>query len=146
MSHHRGKFFAGPGTLPRDGSARTRVGGRTDKLQVGGGADKLQVGGGPTNLQDAAAGGVAGRSLGAEGPGAVAESDGSDSDEGEETTAVALPAPPRPTPQMVADHQVAHVPFRSWCPACVRGRARGSCHFGRNGADDAQLPVIGVDY
>ena len=47
----------------------------------------------------------------------------SDCDEAEDTTAVALPAPPRPTPQMVADHQVAHIPFRSWCPACVRGRA-----------------------
>ena len=49
-------------------------------------------------MHDAAAGGVAGRSLGADGPGAVDASDEPDSDDGEDTTAVALPAPSRPTP------------------------------------------------
>ena len=73
----------------------------------------------PTNMHDEAAGEVAGRSLGADGPGAVDASDESDSDDSEDTTAVALPAPPRPTPHMVADHQVAHMSFRSWFPTCV---------------------------
>ena len=53
VSHHRGKFFAKPGTLPRNGNANNvggkadthQVGGRADKHQVGGRADKHQVGG-----------------------------------------------------------------------------------------------------
>ena len=101
---------------------------------------------GPTNMHDVAAGGVAGRSLGADCPGAVDASDESDSDDGGDSTAVALPAPPRPTPHMVADHQVAHIPFRSWCPACVRGRTRKSCHYDRKWPDDVQLPVVSIDY
>ena len=35
-----------------------------------------------------------------------------------------LRSPPVPTPQMVAGHEVTHIPYRAWCPACVAGRGR----------------------
>ena len=38
--------------------------------------------------------------------------------EDEGFAARALPAPPQPTPEMVASHNVSHIPFRSWCAHC----------------------------
>ena len=48
--------------------------------------------------------------------------------EDEGFAARALPAPPQPTPEMVASHNVSHIPFRSWCSHCVRGRGRSFYH------------------
>ena len=31
-----------------------------------------------------------------------------------------------PTAQERLDHAIAHVPYRSWCPHCVRGRGKSS--------------------
>ena len=39
-----------------------------------------------------------------------------------------LKDPGEPTMQEYNDHRVDHLPFRSWCPHCVRGRASGTQH------------------
>ena len=48
---------------------------------------------------------------------------------------------------MVASHNVSHIPFRSWCAHCVRGR--GKSFYRRkvsHKADDPSRPVISLDY
>ena len=49
--------------------------------------------------------------------------------DGEETAATAMRQPVLPTQPMIDDHEVAHLPFRSWCPFCVRGRGQSQGHF-----------------
>ncbi len=63
----------------------------------------------------------------------------------EETSSKSLRAPMRPTQQMIDDHSVSHLPFRSWCPACVRGRAKCVPHHDV-GKEDEQLPTVSCDY
>ncbi len=36
--------------------------------------------------------------------------------------------PQEPTKEEVEEHSLIHVPFRSWCPHCVRGRGRNPGH------------------
>ena len=67
--------------------------------------------------------------------------------EDEGFAARALPAPPQPTPEMVASHNVSHIPFRSWCSHCVRGRGRSFYHKKvSHEADDPSRPVVSLDY
>ena len=40
--------------------------------------------------------------------------------------AKSISAPNRPTPDQ--SHNISHIPFRSWCPHCVRGRGRSHQH------------------
>ena len=77
----------------------------------------------------------------------VSDEEAKDSDEGagEEDSARIIRAPPRPTPEMIAAHEVSHLPFRSWCAFCVRGRGQ-SCAHPRVDQGDESLPVIAVDY
>ena len=49
-------------------------------------------------------------------------------DDGEATASKSLSQPPQPTPEEIANHRVSHIPFRSWCAACVEGRARSYAH------------------
>ena len=69
-----------------------------------------------------------------------------DDEHGEEaTTAPRLRDPGEPTQQEWDDHVKTHVPFRGWCPHCVRGRARNAPHpVVRREADS--LPVVSFDY
>ena len=53
---------------------------------------------------------------------------------------------PRPTPEMVEQHNISHISFRSWCPFCVRGRGTTFRHQHATGKDEEQLPAISVDY
>ena len=65
--------------------------------------------------------------------------------DGEETAATAMRQPVLPTQAMIDDHEVAHLPFRSWCPFCVRGRGQSQGHFKVDKGDE-QIPLISVDY
>ena len=65
--------------------------------------------------------------------------------EDEGFAARALPAPPQPTPEMVASHNVSHIPFRSWCSHCVRGR--GKSYYRKKVSHEADSrPVVSLDY
>ena len=35
------------------------------------------------------------------------------------------PRPGQPTQTQLEDHRVDHLPYRSWCPECVAGKATG---------------------
>jgi len=63
------------------------------------------------------------------------------------TSAKPLPIPARPTPEMVKAHEVCHVPFRSWCSHCVRGRGKSFSHRAvDHSRDDEGRPVVSLDY
>ena len=54
--------------------------------------------------------------------------------------------PPKPTPEMVESHNVSHLPFRSWCPHCVRGRGKSYPHRKVDHSQDGSDPVLSLDY
>ena len=51
----------------------------------------------------------------------------------------------RPSDEEVAEHNLTHIPFRSWCPHCVRGKC-GSTPRSTAGKDESTIPVIPVGY
>ncbi|CAE7315730.1 unnamed protein product [Symbiodinium natans] len=51
---------------------------------------------------------------------------------------------PEPTEDEKKKHQVTHMPYASWCSACVKTRARGDKHSERK--DQKHIPVIQVDF
>ena len=62
----------------------------------------------------------------------------------EQTVSKAMHQPIKPTKQMIEDHEVSHIPFRDWCSACVRGRAKACQH--RRVQKDEALTTYSVDY
>ena len=50
-----------------------------------------------------------------------------------------------PTESEVERHNVTHMPFRSWCPACVEGKARDKHHQKVEGQVDKEVPEIVFD-
>ena len=51
---------------------------------------------------------------------------------------------PQPSRKEIEEHMLTHIPFRSWCPHCVRGKARAKYHKGVKG--EKHVPVISADY
>ena len=54
-------------------------------------------------------------------------------------------APYIPARQERLEHEVTHVPYRSWREHCVKGKARSTPHRYESGKVDG-VPVIGLDY
>ena len=52
--------------------------------------------------------------------------DGVEIEEGQEPKEAAKPF--RPTQAEVDRHYLTHIPFRNWCPECVRGKAKDDAH------------------
>ena len=54
-------------------------------------------------------------------------------------------APPRqPSAEEVENHMVTHLPFRDWCPHCVRGKSGSKPH--RNTQGVHEFPTVAIDY
>ena len=58
---------------------------------------------------------------------------------------VALRDPGAPTQAEIDSHNLTHLPFRGWCPACVTGKAKDKPHHSDDEKDKA-VPVIVFDY
>ena len=43
-------------------------------------------------------------------------------------------------------HEIHHMPYRSWCEYCVRGRGKESPHLSRYEQADDGVPVVQMDY
>lgn len=56
----------------------------------------------------------------------------------------ALRDPGKPTAEEYAEHRIDHIPFRSWCPFCARGRGKGIQHRKTN--EKGTIPIFGFDY
>ena len=56
-----------------------------------------------------------------------------------------LNAPYSPSRQERMEHEVTHLPFRSWCEHCVRGKSNSRGHY-KHSDEPSSVPVIGFDY
>ena len=70
--------------------------------------------------------------------------DGADAEESQASKSLA--GPHQPTQREIEEHEVSHLPFRSWCSACVRGRAKSQAHHLVDHKDDEAIPTVSVDY
>ena len=52
--------------------------------------------------------------------------------------------PGEPTKEEWEEHRIDHVPYRSWCPYCVRGRGSGVPH--KRVEEESRIPTFGFDY
>ena len=53
--------------------------------------------------------------------------------------------PVDPTPEEREEHWKTHLPYRAWCPVCVKARGREDPHKAKTKGKD-ELPVIAMDY
>ena len=47
------------------------------------------------------------------------------------------------------NHMRSHIPFRRWCPFCVKGRSKSGAHKGCEKSEEEtrnEVPVISIDY
>ena len=54
--------------------------------------------------------------------------------------------PGAPTESEVEHHNVTHLPFRAWCPACVEGKARDRPHKRQEDENEKRLPEVVFNY
>jgi hypothetical protein len=53
----------------------------------------------------------------------------------------------RPRQEEVDEHNVNHIPFRSWCTHCVKGKASNQGHSSSaSGGHESDVPVVSIDY
>ena len=57
-----------------------------------------------------------------------------------------LPEPRTPSPAEVAAHNLTHLPYRSWCPHCVRARRPNTQHRSKPSASRRTVPLLVADY
>ena len=52
----------------------------------------------------------------------------------------------RPTAIEVEEHMNTHLPYRSWCPHCVKAKARGTAQQQVKDQEGNENPVVSMDY
>jgi hypothetical protein len=57
-----------------------------------------------------------------------------------------LKDPGQPTARDIEDHAATHLPFRSWCSECVRGRKKNPAHYRQAAAEEGAVPSVHLDY
>ena len=57
-------------------------------------------------------------------------------------TAKGIKAPEQPTAQERAEHELTHLPYRSWCPTCVQNKGRADNHPRQH----SKQPVVQFDF
>ena len=57
-----------------------------------------------------------------------------------------LPAPPEPTVAEVAQHNLTHFPYRSWCPHCLACRRPNAHHRRSSSSSTRKVPLFCADY
>ena len=65
--------------------------------------------------------------------------------ETEARQAKAATIPARPSQKEVDNHMLTHLPYRAWCPHCVRGKAKGKPHP-RDNDDSKTIPTVVLEY
>jgi len=54
--------------------------------------------------------------------------------------------PGEPTKEEINRHNVTHLPYRSWCPICVKAKGKIRAHLGRHKLLEEELPTVSADY
>ena len=76
-----------------------------------------------------------------------ADEDYIDGEAEEGRTARGMPSPIVVSKQEKEQHELTHLPFRSWCSHCVRGRARNMMHKRDQSKDErSNVPRVSMDY
>ena len=57
-----------------------------------------------------------------------------------------LPTPSTPSAQEVREHELTHLPYRAWCPHCVRGRGKSMDHRVLDAETSHSVPHVSMDY
>ena len=68
------------------------------------------------------------------------------SDSHEEVDMKMRRAPKEPTKEERERHELTHLPYRNWCPVCVRGRGRNTPHRQVKSRDEGGVTRISMDY
>ena len=71
------------------------------------------------------------------------ENSASDSEEGFAPNVAKLPK--QPTREEIEERMITHIPFRSWCPHCVRGKCKGKFHKSSN-AQPKEILTVALEY
>ena len=71
---------------------------------------------------------------------------GPDVDDNVLLKAQVVKAPRQPSETERQLHNATHLPFRSWCPECVQGRARGKDHAKVEAKEDSVAPRVEMDF
>ena len=58
----------------------------------------------------------------------------------------ALAAPSPPSRQEALEHYMTHLPFRNWCPFCVKGKSKASPHLVHGDRGEHEVPIVAFDY
>ena len=66
--------------------------------------------------------------------------------EEEAETAIPMAMPCKPTQEEIDNHNLSHLPFRSWCKHCVMGRAQSTPHYHRDHTEDKILAIVGAGH
>ena len=53
--------------------------------------------------------------------------------------------PSEPTDEERKRHETTHLPFRAWCPYCVRGKSKATAHR-RIDKQEGQIPIVAIYY
>ena len=80
--------------------------------------------------------------------------DDDEDEEGEELTAStearvpsSLTSPEKPTQGEIDEHDLTHLPYRSWCPICAPAAGREDKHMRRaDEVEEGELTTLGMDY
>ena len=56
-----------------------------------------------------------------------------------------LTAPSPPSRQEALEHAMTHLPYRNWCPFCVRGKAKAHPHRSVIDKSDHEIPTVAFD-
>ena len=59
---------------------------------------------------------------------------------------VVASSPKEPTQQERDEHEATHLPYRSWCKHCVRGRGRSEAHRQLQADKSHAVPHVSMDY
>ena len=51
-----------------------------------------------------------------------------------------------PAPDVVARHNLTHLPYAAWCPHCVAARRANNSHFRREESFRRMIPLLVLDY
>ena len=55
------------------------------------------------------------------------------------------PSVPTPGPTEVQEHNITHIPYKAWCPICVKARGRSDGHGGTS-TDTTGIPLVAWDF
>ena len=59
--------------------------------------------------------------------------------------AKAARVPSKPSKEEVDEHMITHLPFRAWCPHCVKGKSKGKPHQ-KATPGSREMPIVTMDY